>query len=94
MEDVPDLPNFSKFHDAFRDKQKAPRRKATCRCLYLAYDAANCEHVKLASKEVDQRLRADRTVSANSSSHIRRLSDHGPGQVITKEIITFMRKLD
>jgi arginine decarboxylase len=67
MEDVPDLPNFSKFHDAFRDKAKSATPEGHMRdAYYLAYDAANCEHVKLASKEVDQRIaRGPELVSAN-----------------------------
>ena len=30
MTDVPDLPNFSRFHDAFRENPKAPATRATC----------------------------------------------------------------
>jgi arginine decarboxylase len=63
---------------------------------YLAYDAANCEHVKLASKEVDQRLaHGPELVSANFViPYPPGFPIMVPGQVITKEIITFMRKLD
>ncbi len=86
MEDVPDLPNFSKFHDAFRDKAKSATPP----------NAANCEHVKLASKEIDQRLaRGPELVSANFViPYPPGFPIMVPGQVITKEIITFMRKLD
>jgi arginine decarboxylase len=97
MEDVPDLPNFSKFHDAFRDKAKSATPEGHMRdAYYLAYDAANCEHVKLASKEVDQRLaRGPELVSANFViPYPPGFPIMVPGQVITKEIITFMRKLD
>ena len=39
MTDVPDLPNFSRFHDAFRDNPKARATKATCApAFFMAYD--------------------------------------------------------
>lgn len=52
--------------------------------------------MKLASKEVDQRLaRGPELVSANFViPYPPRFPIMVPGQVITKEIITFMRKLD
>jgi arginine decarboxylase len=97
MEDVPDLPNFSKFHDAFRDQAKSAAPEGHMRdAYYLAYDAANCEHVKLAGKEVEQRLaRGPELVSANFViPYPPGFPIMVPGQIITKEIITFMRKLD
>jgi arginine decarboxylase len=97
MEDVPDLPNFSKFHDAFRDSARSATPEGHMRdAYYMAYDAANCEHVKLASKEIDQRLaRGPELVSANFViPYPPGFPIMVPGQVITKEIITFMRKLD
>ena len=97
MEDVPDLPNFSKFHDAFRDQVRSATPEGHMReAYYLAYDAANCEHLKLAGKEVDQRLaRGPELVSANFViPYPPGFPIMVPGQVITKEIITFMRKLD
>ena len=97
MEDVPDLPDFSKFHDAFRDKAKSATPEGHMRdAYYLAYDADNCEHLRLASKEVDQRLaRGPELVSANFViPYPPGFPIMVPGQVITREIITFMRKLD
>ena len=57
VEDVPDLPDFQRFHDAFRDDPKSATQEGHMReAYYMAYDAANCEHVKLYSKEIDDRL--------------------------------------
>ena len=52
--DVPDLPNFSRFHDAFREDPRGKTNEGDMRTpFFLAYDAENCTHVKLNSKEID-----------------------------------------
>jgi arginine decarboxylase len=97
VEDVPDLPNFSRFHDAFRDNPSGATAEGHMRrAYYMAYDAANCEHVKLNSKEVDERLRnGPEMVSANFViPYPPGFPIMVPGQVISPEIIEFMRKLD
>ncbi|MGH7390200.1 MAG: decarboxylase [Candidatus Rokuibacteriota bacterium] len=97
VEDVPDLPDFQRFHDAFRDNSKSATQEGHMReAYYLAYDAANCEHVKLHSKEVDERLaKGPELVSAKFViPYPPGFPIMVPGQVVTKEIITFMRKLD
>ena len=44
MTDVPDLPNFSHFHDAFRkDAGKRTNEGDIRGGFYAAYDAAGCE---------------------------------------------------
>ncbi len=67
MTDVPDLPNFSRFHDAFRENAKAVSNEGHMRpAFFMAYDEANCEYVKLASKDIDDRLKnGPELVSAN-----------------------------
>ena len=58
MTDVPDLPNFSRFHDVFRDKAKSVSNEGHMRpAFYMAYDDANCEFIKLASPDIEQRLK-------------------------------------
>ena len=97
MTDVPDLPNFSRFHDAFRDNPKAVSNEGHMRpAFFMAYDEANCEFVKLASKEIDERLKnGPELVSANFViPYPPGFPIMVPGQVITAETITFMRKLD
>ena len=97
VEDVPDLPNFSRFHDAFRDNPKGKTAEGHMReAYYLAYDAAAREYVKLNSKECDERLKnGPEMVSAKFViPYPPGFPIMVPGQVITQETITFMRKLD
>jgi arginine decarboxylase len=97
VEDVPDLPNFSRFHDAFRDNPKGSTAEGHMRrAYYMAYDARNCEHVRLLSKDIDERLKkGPELVSANFViPYPPGFPIMVPGQVISPEIIEFMRKLD
>ena len=97
VEDVPDLPDFQRFHDAFRDDPKSATQEGHMReAYYMAYDAANLEYVKLNSKEIDDRLaKGPELVSAKFViPYPPGFPIMVPGQVVTKEIITFMRKLD
>ena len=97
VEDVPDLPNFSRFHDAFRDNPKSKTAEGHMReAFYLAYEATAREYVKLNSKEVDERLKnGPEMVSAKFViPYPPGFPIMVPGQVITQETITFMRKLD
>ncbi len=97
MKDVPDLPNFSRFHDAFRENPKALSNEGHMRpAFFLAYDVSNCDFVKLASKEVDDRLKSGpEMISANFViPYPPGFPIMVPGQVITEDTITFMRQLD
>jgi arginine decarboxylase len=97
MTDVPDLPNFSRFHDSLRDNPKAASNEGHMRAaFFMAYDEKNCEFVKLASPEIDERLKnGPEMVSANFViPYPPGFPIMVPGQVITAETITFMRKLD
>lgn len=94
--DVPDLPNFSRFHDAFRENPGGKTNEGDMRTpFFLAYDAENCTHVKLHSKEIDDLVRSGQAVSAKFViPYPPGFPIMVPGQVITKETIEFMRKLD
>jgi arginine decarboxylase len=97
VEDVPDLPNFSRFHDVFRDNAKSKTAEGHMReAFYLAYDAASLEFVKLNSKDVDERLKngPEMVSSKFVIPYPPGFPIMVPGQVITQETITFMRKLD
>jgi len=97
MTHVPDLPNFSRFHDAFRDRPKGASNEGHMRpAFFMAYEEANCEFVKLASKEVDERLKkGPEMVSANFViPYPPGFPIMVPGQVITADTIAFMRQLD
>ncbi len=97
MEDVPDLPNFSRFHDTYRDNPESRTREGRMRDgFFSAYTAENCEHVKLHSDEIDERLRnGPELISANFViPYPPGFPIMVPGQVISKGIIEFMRNLD
>jgi arginine decarboxylase len=97
VEDVPDLPDFSRFHDAFRENPKSASNEGNMRAaFYLAADPSACEHVKINSKEMDERLKGGpELVSAKFViPYPPGFPILVPGQVVTQETITFMRKLD
>jgi arginine decarboxylase len=97
MIDVPDLPNFSRFHDAFRKDAGGRTNEGDIRSgFYAAYDAAGCEYIRLADAEIDQRLKnGPDLVSSNFIiPYPPGFPIMVPGQVITQETIDFMRKLD
>ena len=97
MTDVPDLPNFSHFHDAFRKDAGERTNEGDIRGgFYAAYDAAGCEYIRLADPEIDRRLKdGPDLVSANFViPYPPGFPIMVPGQVITQETIDFMRKLD
>src|SRR5262249_45439641 len=57
MTDVPDLPNFSHFHDAFRSEAAELTNEGDIRSgFYAAYKAQGCEYIRLADPEIDRRL--------------------------------------
>jgi arginine decarboxylase len=97
MEDVPDLPNFSRFHDRFREDPKGTTLEGDMRsAFYMAYREDECEHLKLNSPDIDKRLRSGPTmVSANFViPYPPGFPIMVPGQVIAADTIEFMRKLD
>src|SRR5688572_16711196 len=97
INDVPELPNFSRFHDAFRDDPHSKTPEGQMReAFYMAYRDADCEYVKMNSPEIERRLdKGPDLVSANFViPYPPGFPIMVPGQVISREIITFMRKLD
>ena len=97
MTDVPNLPNFSHFHEAFRkDAGKRTNEGDIRGGFYAGYDAAGCEHIRLADAEIDRRLKeGPNLVSANFViPYPPGFPIMVPGQAITRETIDFMRKLD
>jgi arginine decarboxylase len=97
MEDVPDLPNFTRFHDRFREDPSGDTAEGDIRsAFYRAYDEAGCEHVKIRGPEMDRRLReGPPLVSANFViPYPPGFPILVPGQVVDAETIEFMRKLD
>lgn len=97
MEDVPDLPNFSRFHKTFRSDAGKKTNEGDMRSAFFgAYNAAGCEYVPLSGSECDKRIKdGPEMVSANFViPYPPGFPIMVPGQVLTKETIDFMRKLD
>ena len=97
MRDVPELPNFSRFHDVLRDNAKGATNEGHMRdAFFMAYDERHCEFVKLGSPEIDTRLKGGpELVSANFViPYPPGFPIMVPGQIITEDTIAFMRKLD
>lgn len=98
MTDVPDLPNFSYFHDEYRsDVGGNPSVEGDIRTAFFkSWDTSNNEYVGLFSEECDKRLKeGPPMVSAKLViPYPPGFPIMVPGQVISQEIIDFMRKLD
>jgi len=97
MQDVPDLPNFSCFHDGYRDDPHSITPEGNMRdAFFAAYNEQDCEYLPLASQELDQRLKTGLAlVSANFViPYPPGFPIMVPGQVIDAHTIEFMRKLD
>jgi len=97
MHDVPNLPNFSCFHTSFREDNQSQTSEGDMRSAFFgAYREDQCDHIKLMSPEIDQRLKnGPELVSANFViPYPPGFPIMVPGQVINAETIEFMRKLD
>ncbi len=97
MTDVPDLPNFSRFFDRFRENPSSRTSEGDIRAAFFAaYRQEQCEHLKLSSPEIDKRLKeGPELVSANFViPYPPGFPIMVPGQVINAQTIEFMRKLD
>jgi arginine decarboxylase len=97
MEDVPDLPNFSRFHDAYRKDAGKTTPEGDMRTAFFgAYYPEDCEYVPLFGAECDKRLQeGPEMISATFViPYPPGFPIMVPGQVITQETIDFMRKLD
>lgn len=98
MRDVPDLPDFSQFHESFRqDVNGVPAVEGDIRqAFFKSWSAENCEYVGLYSEECDRRLQeGPPMVSAKMViPYPPGFPILVPGQIICKDTIEFMRKLD
>ena len=97
MTDVPDLPNFSRFHDGYREHPRSITLEGDMRrAFFAAYEEDDCEYVPLMSPKIDERLKkGPELVSANFViPYPPGFPIMVPGQVIAADTIGFMRKLD
>lgn len=97
MKDVPELPDFSRFHEAFRgDAGKNTPEGDIRTAFFCAYAEDKCEYLPIDSPECDRRIdKGPALISANFViPYPPGFPILVPGQVVTHETITFMRKLD
>lgn len=97
VHDVPNLPDFSRFHNALRQDCGSGTSEGDIRAAYyLAYRPDACECLRLNDPRIDERLKdGPELVSAKFViPYPPGFPIMVPGQVITPETIAFMRKLD
>ena len=97
MEDVPDLPNFSRFHDGYRENPESITLEGDMRtAFFAAYEEDDCEYLALMDPKIDERLKSGpELVSANFViPYPPGFPIMVPGQVIAADTIGYMRKLD
>ncbi|MNX16047.1 Biodegradative arginine decarboxylase [compost metagenome] len=97
MEDVPSLPNFSRFHDGYRDNSASITSEGDIRtAFFAAYNEDECEYIPLSAAALDDRLsNGPELVSANFViPYPPGFPIMVPGQIIEADTIEFMRKLD
>ena len=95
-EDLPALPDFSRFHDAFRPHGDATPAGDLRKAFFLAYDESKCEYFPLHGGEIDEVMAQGREVVSSGFiiPYPPGFPILVPGQVISPEILDFMRKLD
>jgi arginine decarboxylase len=97
MEDVPSLPNFSRFHDGYREDPGSITLEGDMRsAFFAAYAEDDCEYLPLSSPKIDERIKnGPELVSANFViPYPPGFPIMVPGQIIAADTIGFMRKLD
>lgn len=96
-EDLPPLPDFSRFHAAFRAGDGTDTPEGDIRSAYfLAYDEAKCEYFPIEDGSLEGQMDAGRELVSTSFiiPYPPGFPILVPGQVISKEILRFMRALD
>jgi len=98
-ENLPPLPNFSRFHANFKppnvagttDSPEGDIRKA----FFLTYDESNLEHFKL-GRELDQALASGRELVAAAfvTPYPPGFPILVPGQVVSREIVDYLTAVD
>jgi arginine decarboxylase len=94
MEDLPPLPDFSRFHDAFRTDQITAEGDIRS-AFFLSYDENNCDYLELDGSLKKALDSGQEVVSASFIiPYPPGFPILVPGQVVSKEILAFMRALD
>jgi arginine decarboxylase len=96
-QDLPPLPDFSRFHEAFRpDGAQGTAEGDTRSAYFLAYDEAKCDYLPIEDDSIDKLLDKEKDVVSAMFviPYPPGFPILVPGQVVSREILTFMRKLD
>ena len=94
MEDYPPLPDFSRFHDAFRADQETSEGDIRA-AFFMSYDENNCDYLEIDGSLKEALDRGEEVVSASFIiPYPPGFPILVPGQVVSKEILAFMRALD
>jgi arginine decarboxylase len=93
-QDLPPLPDFSRFHDAFRVDEDTPAGDMRA-AFFLSYDEENCDYLDLHKTVSSAALDDQEFVSASFIiPYPPGFPILVPGQVISREILEFMQALD
>ncbi|WP_424930237.1 aminotransferase class I/II-fold pyridoxal phosphate-dependent enzyme [Amaricoccus tamworthensis] len=94
MHDLPPLPDFSRFHPAF-EADPVTGEGDIRSAFFLSYDEANCDYLEL-NGSVRQAMESGREVVSASFiiPYPPGFPILVPGQVVSEEILAFMRALD
>ncbi|MCG6658151.1 aminotransferase class I/II-fold pyridoxal phosphate-dependent enzyme [Halomonas campisalis] len=94
-EELPPLPDFSRFHDAFRPGGETPEGDIR-RAYFLSYDEENTEYLRFDNGELQAEMRAGRDVVSASFviPYPPGFPVLVPGQVVSEEILYFLQALD
>lgn len=94
VEHVPPLPDFSRFHDAFRESSITPEGDIRS-AYFLSYDEDNCDYLTLGEALLERLRNGEELVSASFIiPYPPGFPILVPGQVISPEIMEFMGALD
>ena len=96
VEDLPALPDFSRFHSAFRPYGDIAPAGDLRSAFFLAYDESKCEYLPLHGEELENLMASGRELVSTAFviPYPPGFPILVPGQVISSEIIDFMRNLD
>jgi arginine decarboxylase len=93
---LPPLPHFTRFHPAFVDDPTGNTPEGDMRtAFFLAYDGDCCEHLQL-DGELREAMSSGRTVvsAAFVTPYPPGFPILVPGQVVTEDIVAYLRALD
>ena len=98
-EDLPPLPDFSYFHAAFcpGSQQKVKTTDGDIRsAFFYAYDEENCEYITIDEDTIGAMMKSGRELVSASfvTPYPPGFPILVPGQVVSEEILAFMRALD